>query len=196
MRNFIIVLLALGLIAPAMTVSAGHYNKANYAAGGSGFSEDHPSTGLMNWDSIIASATGVEAMHTGDIIIKLIDPDTDLEVAPDTIIVNLDDFVTTNVAVYYSFHAGSPSISFLGGAPHNALETGTFCNSAELERPTHDGQHATHLRLSVNVPSLIDADVCPLGLGIATLGVWEAYHPTTGDSVLPSPSHAWTPPWQ
>lgn len=212
MRNIVIVLLILGLIAPAMTVSAGtHLHEGNYAAGGSGFSQGHPSTGIGNTDSIIASTTGIHAMHAGDIVIDLMPLDHPwtkdtkppwTPVDPETVNVSFDDFVTPEVAVYYSFHVGEPSTSLLGGGPHQALETGMFCNSEELERPTDpddDEETATHLRLSVNAPSALDADVCPSSSGLATMGAFEVYHPHA-EHGGPVQTHLsedpWTPPFQ
>lgn len=201
MRNTVIVLLILGLIAPAMTVSAtNHLHQGNYATGGSGFSEAHPSTGIGNTDGIIGTTTGIHAMHAGDIVVKLINHDSQFvngdtaEIDPDVVHVNFEDFVTPDVAVYYSFHTKNPSTSLFGGAPHEALETGTFCDSDVLERP----ENATHLRFAVNTPSLLDADTCPSGFGLATVGTWQAFHPD--EEGKPVQTHMsedpWTPPFR
>ncbi len=150
MRVFIVgVILAFSLLAAGVASASLHHNeRGDYVAA--------PVTSSTQ----VGLQTGPFDMETtvGDITLDL--------KGMEKISVGVHDVISSNVEVYYSFHADDPKIGPLG-EPMDAVGVGVFCSSTVMDVPAD----ASVLRLSLNAPSTFDAHHGCLP-GVATMGEW------------------------
>lgn len=148
MKRLVIVLLTVGLLAPAIPVGASHDPDYKfYVAGGSG-------------DEALVHIVFNEAWVTVGSIVQDLD-------GADNVTAEFNDLANPDVKVYYSFHEDEPRASVFGG-PHEALETGIFCSEDRLKVP----EGAETIRFSLNAPATLD-DTENCKAGIATAGEYE-----------------------